>query len=42
MFQRRFQRFDIIGQRFIAAFHDADGIIKLPICGDFFLLLRTF
>ena len=34
--QRRFQRFDIIGQRFIAAFHDADGITKSAICVDFF------
>jgi hypothetical protein len=40
--QRRFQRFDIIRQRFVAAFHDADGIIKSAICGDFFLQLRTF
>ena len=37
-----FQRFDVVWQGFNTSFHDADGITKSAICGDFFLLLRYF
>ncbi|HXN67435.1 MAG TPA: hypothetical protein VN926_07235 [Bradyrhizobium sp.] len=40
--QGRFQRFDVVWQAFNTGFHEADGITKLAICGDFFLQLRTF
>jgi transposase len=35
-------RFDVVWQGFNTSFHEADGIIKSAICGDFFLQLRTF
>jgi hypothetical protein len=40
--QGRFQRFDVVWQGFNTSFHEADGITKSAICGDFFLHLRTF
>ncbi len=40
--QGRFQRFDVVWQGSNTSFHEADGITKSAICGDFLLLLRTF
>ena len=40
--QGRFQRFDVVWQGFNTSFHEADGITKSAICGDFFLQLKTF
>jgi hypothetical protein len=40
--QGRLQRFDVVWQSFDTSFHEADGITKSAICGDFFLHLRTF
>jgi hypothetical protein len=40
--QGRFQRFDVVWQGFNTSFHEADGITKSAICGDFFPHPRTF
>jgi hypothetical protein len=34
--QGRLQRFDVVWQSFNTSFHEADGITKSAICGDFF------
>jgi hypothetical protein len=36
------QRFDIVWQCFRTGAHDADGIIKSAICGDFFVVQNIF
>jgi hypothetical protein len=40
--QGRFQRFDVIWQGFNTSFHEADGITKSAICGDFFSAPQNF
>ena len=40
--QGRFQCFDVVWHGFNTSFHEADGITKSAICGDFFLHLRSF
>src|SRR5665213_1071760 len=40
--QGRFQRFDVVWQGFNTSCHEADGITKSAICGDFFSYPRAF
>jgi hypothetical protein len=40
--QGRLQRFDVVWQGFNTSFHEADGITKSAICGDFFSAPQNF
>jgi hypothetical protein len=40
--QGRLQRFDVVWQGFNTSFHEADGITRSAICGDFFSAPQNF